>query len=148
MGQYGVYPDAFYRVSVKAVIRNDSGHVLCVTETERDLWELPGGGLDHGETIQQGLSRELAEEIGYIGTFTYSYADISTLYDPGGERCIMNIVFDVILDSPDSIQPGKDVFQMEYKDPKQFRSVNYRSGQLIYKHVIDRNFSVRFDQSE
>ena len=51
MTTYGTYPSAFYRVSLKAVIRNGAGEVLCVTESERNMWELPGGGLDHGETI-------------------------------------------------------------------------------------------------
>jgi len=145
MTKYGKYPDAFYRVSLKAVIRNDKGEVLCVCESERDFWELPGGGLDHEETIEQGLARELKEEIGYTGKFTYSYVDTTTLYDPGGERCILNIAFDVELESPDLINPGPDVFQMEYKDPTQFKHVDYRGGQMIYKHAVDHNFPIKFD---
>lgn len=30
-------------------------------------WRLPGGGLDHGEAPQEGLRRELAEEVGLKG---------------------------------------------------------------------------------
>ncbi len=146
MTKYGKYPEAFYRVSLKAVIRNDKNDVLCVTESERDFWELPGGGLDHGETIEQGLARELKEKIGYTGKFSFTYADITTLFTDTEERCSMNIAFNVALSEPDAIKTGEDVFQMEYKDPLQFKDVDYRGGQLIYKHAIDHDFPVKFDR--
>lgn len=53
----------FYRVSVKAFIKNQDGKVLVVKENQ-DTWSLPGGGLDHGEEPLVGLARELHEEIG------------------------------------------------------------------------------------
>ncbi len=146
MTKYGKYPEAFYRVSVKAVIRNDAGDVLCVTESERDMWELPGGGLDHGETIEQGLARELEEEIGYTGKFTYTFADATPLYEDMSERCMCYIAFNVTLERPEAITPGIDVFQMEYKDPTQFTTVGYRGGQMIYKHAIDHAFPIKFDR--
>ena len=146
MTQYGNYPDAFYRVSLKAVIRNDKQQVLCVTESERDFWELPGGGIDHGETIQQGLARELKEEIGYTGDFTYAYTDATPLFEDLSGRCVMYIAFDVILANPEGISCGEDVFQMEYKDPAQFKDVDYRGGQMIYKHAVDHNFPIQFDR--
>lgn len=44
--------DYLFRVSLKCVIRNDAGEVLAVKEVGRDFWDLPGGGMDHGESIQ------------------------------------------------------------------------------------------------
>lgn len=143
---YGKYPEAFYRVSLKAVIRNDSGDVLCVCESERDFWELPGGGLDHGETIRDCLARELNEEIGYKGEFTYQFADMTPLFDDMSDRCVMYIAFDVTLGNPKGVRPGKDVFQMEYKEPLQFAHVDYRGGQMIYKHAVDHGFPIKFDR--
>lgn len=55
-------PDCFYRVSVKALVVDSSQKFLLVRE-ENGLWELPGGGLDFGENPQQGLRRELFEEM-------------------------------------------------------------------------------------
>jgi len=81
MNQEGKYPNTFYRVSVKALIRNDDGEVLVVKE-HQDKWELPGGGLDHGESIHDGLKRELLEELGIENDFTESFNKVVTQYMP------------------------------------------------------------------
>ena len=44
--------DYLYRVSLKSVIFNDHGEVLVVKESGRDWWDIPGGGMDHGESIK------------------------------------------------------------------------------------------------
>ena len=40
------------------------GLLLLVRERVRDCWELPGGGIDPGESTRQAAVRELAEETG------------------------------------------------------------------------------------
>lgn len=52
-----------YRLSVKAIIKDDDDRVLLIREKD-GCWELPGGGLEHGEGIHEALRREVAEEIG------------------------------------------------------------------------------------
>ena len=57
--------DDWYRLSVHAVILNLAGEVLLLKATYGDeSWGLPGGALDPGETIHEGLHRECAEELG------------------------------------------------------------------------------------
>ena len=68
MSQQSQYPSTFYRVSLKAVIRDDQGRVLVNKEGSMDTWSLPGGGWDHGETEHEAIARELYEELGYRGT--------------------------------------------------------------------------------
>lgn len=41
-----------------------NGKVLLIQDPRSLRWELPGGGVEKGETIRQGLSREFAEEAG------------------------------------------------------------------------------------
>ena len=69
--------DCLYRISLKALIYNDVGQILVVKEIDRTYWDLPGGGMDFGETIESSLKRELYEEVGYKGGLHYQLFDAS-----------------------------------------------------------------------
>ena len=69
--------DYLYRISLKALIYNDAGQILVVREIDRTYWDLPGGGMDFGETIKSSLKRELLEEVGYKGDLRYQLFDAS-----------------------------------------------------------------------
>jgi ADP-ribose pyrophosphatase YjhB (NUDIX family) len=56
--------DSLYRISVKALIQDESGKTLVVRTGDDRGWTLPGGGVDHGEDVVQGLQREILEELG------------------------------------------------------------------------------------
>jgi ADP-ribose pyrophosphatase YjhB (NUDIX family) len=50
--------------SVTAIVTDATGAILMVHKTDNDLWALPGGGMDLGESITQAVSREVKEETG------------------------------------------------------------------------------------
>jgi 8-oxo-dGTP diphosphatase len=50
-------------VSLKALIF-DADRSILVAQTKDGFWELPGGGWEHGETMQNCLRREVMEELG------------------------------------------------------------------------------------
>jgi len=53
-----------HSVSVAAAIVADDGRTLAIQRRDNSHWEPPGGVLEHGETIDQCLVREVFEETG------------------------------------------------------------------------------------
>ena len=49
-------------VAVTAVVVNDQGELLLQKRTDNDLWGLPGGAMNTGESIGQAVIREVKEE--------------------------------------------------------------------------------------
>lgn len=65
-----IHPDAnrqssaiFHRRAARAIVLNGDNILMLYTERYHD-YTLPGGGVDEGEDIVQGLIRELKEETG------------------------------------------------------------------------------------
>lgn len=58
--------EQIFHIGVKALIRDDTGRVLLVSETahEDKHWDIPGGRMEPGEDLLMTLRRELQEEIG------------------------------------------------------------------------------------
>jgi ADP-ribose pyrophosphatase YjhB (NUDIX family) len=54
------------RQAARAVLLDPDDHVLLVRFVfpKGTFWALPGGGLDEGESVENGLRRELREELG------------------------------------------------------------------------------------
>jgi 8-oxo-dGTP diphosphatase len=55
---------ARHSVSVTGVITDDRGQALLIQRRDNHRWEPPGGVLELGETIHDGLRREVREETG------------------------------------------------------------------------------------
>jgi 8-oxo-dGTP diphosphatase len=53
-----------HSVSVAAVITDDHGRALLIQRRDNGRWEPPGGVLELGESIEDGLRREAREETG------------------------------------------------------------------------------------
>ncbi|HUP91405.1 MAG TPA: RNA pyrophosphohydrolase [Solimonas sp.] len=53
-----------FRPNVGLVLARPSGEVLWAKRIGQDAWQFPQGGIQDGETAEQALFRELAEELG------------------------------------------------------------------------------------
>lgn len=56
--------DHRHSVSVAGVVVDSEGRALVTRRRDNGRWEAPGGVLEHGETIDDGLRREVYEETG------------------------------------------------------------------------------------
>jgi len=61
-------PNNFYCTSMKALILNEAKDKFLVCKKETGVWVLPGGKLDYGESPQEGLRREIMEEMNIEAT--------------------------------------------------------------------------------
>ncbi len=52
-----------FRIGVNALIF-DEGRVLLAHRRDIDWWNLPGGGMEIGETVEEAIRREVREETG------------------------------------------------------------------------------------
>jgi len=108
------YREAFYRVSVKAIIKNSEGQVLLVKEGG-DNWDLPGGGIDHGEDASTAMRRELWEEISVKEVLSMDMKTVVTFEVAESERYGLWIVYDVTVGDSEFAM-GHDVRAMEFMD--------------------------------
>jgi len=130
------YPNAFYRVSVKAVIRNSQKHVLLVKEHIED-WVLPGGGLDHGEDAVAALERELKEELAVNNVLSAKLLSTYTFYATRKEAWYMWLLYDVEIDSFDA-EAAPDISEAAYVDISDFMNSDNKAEQHICKAIIGK----------
>ncbi|EWT06828.1 NUDIX hydrolase [Intrasporangium chromatireducens Q5-1] len=84
--------------SVVAIVTDDQGRVLLIHKTDNNLWALPGGGHDIGESISDTVVREVKEETGYdvvVERVTGLYTNPRHVmaYDDGEVRQQFSIAF-------------------------------------------------------
>jgi len=85
-------------VAVTAFVPNDAGELLLIRRSDNDLWALPGGAQDIGETIAQTVVRETREESGITVEVTglvgiYSDPNHVIEYSDGETRQQFSICF-------------------------------------------------------
>ncbi|MGP3688567.1 NUDIX hydrolase [Streptomyces sp. IBSNAI002] len=84
--------------SVTVVTLDDDGRILLIHRTDNDLWALPGGGVDVGESVSDAAVRETREETGFTVEVTgliglYTNPRHVMAYDDGEVRQQFSICF-------------------------------------------------------
>lgn len=91
------------RIVMAALIKTDGRYLICRRPEGKRLagyWEFPGGKLEQGETPEQGLARELMEELGFE-------AEIGTIFDArleGGEFLVLYYFASVASGEPTALE--------------------------------------------
>ncbi|MFI9384165.1 NUDIX hydrolase [Kutzneria sp. NPDC052558] len=86
------------RVAVSAFVLDDTGRLLMIRRTDNDLYAIPGGGQEVGETVADAVVREVAEETGIDVEVTgvigiYSNPAHVIAYDDGEVRQEFSLCF-------------------------------------------------------
>jgi 8-oxo-dGTP pyrophosphatase MutT (NUDIX family) len=127
--------DYLYRVSVKCLIQNEKGEVLVVKETGRDWWDLPGGGMDHHESIKSAIAREMKEEVNLEGDFIYKILDIDEpTYLSPHDFWQIRLIYRVTPENM-SFSAGEDGDEVSFMSPNLFKNSPITTEQKIYRYA-------------
>lgn len=106
---------AAYRVTVKGLVRDNTRRLLFVRE-RGDIWDLPGGGLEHGEGLEESLRREFREEVQVEIEILPTAPIIIPTWHSKFDDPVIIIAFEVILLGEP--QAGEEVEELAYLHPQ------------------------------
>ena len=126
--------DYLFRVSIKCLIRDESGRVLVVKESGRDWWDLPGGGLDHGESVKTAIAREMREEVGMTGDFTYRVVAVEDpLYSTRQNFYQIRLIVELFPETM-AFSAGEDGDEVKYIDPATLQHSEELRERQVYEY--------------
>jgi NADH pyrophosphatase NudC (nudix superfamily) len=104
--------------AVAALITNGEGKLMMVTrgiEPDYGKLDLPGGFVDHNETIEEAIKRELFEELGmktkslkYLGSAPNEYIF------SGFSVFTIDMAFEVVPESVENLKPMDDILDYRF----------------------------------
>jgi len=115
-------------LSVTAIVRNDKGELLLVHKVDNDLWALPGGGMDVGESISEAVVREVKEETGLDVEVTgivgiYTDPKHVMAYDDGEVRQQCSVCFRTRLLGGE-LRTSEETKEVKFVDPEGLSSLD------------------------
>jgi ADP-ribose pyrophosphatase YjhB (NUDIX family) len=129
--------------SVTAIVPNERGELLLVHNTDNDLWALPGGGMDVGESMADTVVREVKEETGIDVEVTgvvgiYTNPNHVMAYDDGEVRQQCSICFTTRL-LGGQLATSSETSEVEFVAPDRLDSLNiHPSMRLRIDHYLER----------
>ena len=135
--QNSKYPSTFYRVSLKAIIRNPQGQVLAVksnTDLFNGTWDLPGGGMEHGDDELSTLAKEFYEEALIDAPITaYRLLGMEPRYTAHKQAWWLGVFYEVVLPDGFAYGIGQDSSDVRFIDPLEFKDSEHITEQLLYR---------------
>jgi 8-oxo-dGTP pyrophosphatase MutT (NUDIX family) len=129
--------------SVTAIVPNERGELLLVLKTDNDLWALPGGAMDVGESMAATVIREVKEETGIDVAVTgvvgiYTNPNHVMAYDDGEVRQQCSICFTTRM-LGGQLATSSETSEVEFVAPDRLDSLNiHPSMRLRIDHYLER----------
>jgi ADP-ribose pyrophosphatase YjhB (NUDIX family) len=107
------------------------GQILLVRHEKggKSYWLLPGGGVDYGETVEEGLKREFREEVG-LDVTVRKLVLVHDSIPPDRHRQVLNLYFTV-----ECPNPTLKVTQDHVLKGAQFHPLDSLPGLTLYPNV-------------
>jgi 8-oxo-dGTP pyrophosphatase MutT (NUDIX family) len=129
--------------SVTVAVRDDRGRILLIHKVDNNLWALPGGGHDAGESITDTAVREVREETGLgvevvrlVGTYTNPHHVMA--YDDGEVRQQFSLCFEGRWIGGQPREDGTETKEVRWVDPADLDQLNiHPSMRLRIDHALD-----------
>ena len=122
-------PACFYRVSIKALALDESRTKFLVVQEENGLWELPGGGLDWGTTPEEGLRREIREEMGLGVMKVANNPSYFMTFKNHREHHVVNLFYEVELKDL-AFTPSDECVEIRFVTPEQAKALTPQMGNV------------------
>ncbi|MDB5181957.1 MAG: hydrolase [Candidatus Saccharibacteria bacterium] len=131
-----VIPSPFYRVSVKALIFDNQKRLLVFQDSE-GKYEMPGGGWEHGESLDECITRELKEEMlivpGTIGAVQFVY---SGQHEKGYHK--MCVAVPVVPVSYEFVPNGDGLVAARFVTREEFLQIRFQVNEQAVRDYVDQ----------
>ncbi|MFD3804956.1 NUDIX domain-containing protein [Streptomyces sp. NPDC058619] len=130
-------------VAASAVVTDSEGRILLQRRTDNDLWALPGGGMDLGDSLPGTAVREVKEETGLdveitglVGTYTDPRHVIE--YSDGEVRRQFNVCFTARVTGGE-LSLSDESTELRFVAPADFDALPmHHTQRLRVRHFLER----------
>ena len=115
--------------STTAAVRDDAGRLLLIHKVDNDLWALPGGAMETGESIVDAAVREVSEETGLTVELTglvgiYTDPGHVMAYDDGEVRQEFSVCFHARVVDGEAREDGSETKAVRWVEPGDVVTLN------------------------
>ncbi len=130
--------------AASAVVVDQDGRVLLHRRTDNELWSIPGGGMEVGETIAETVVREVEEETGLkveperlVGIYTNRRHVVA--YDDGEVRQQFSICFACHVVGGQLVERADESLEVGFYSPEQIEGMPmHPSIRLRIAHYLEK----------
>lgn len=116
--------NGYYRLSVKALIFDESRTRFLLAQEDNGKWELPGGGLDWGENFEEGIKREVKEEMGLeVISIAKQPSYLTTAQRDSDGAWTANVLFETKLENLD-FTPSSECMDIKFVTKEEALELN------------------------
>lgn len=132
-------PNCFYRVSIKGLLLDETGKKFAIILEDNGIWELPGGGLDWGESPHEALRREVREEMGLTVTDISPFPSYYLIGKNMDDNWTLNLVFEIKVKDL-NFTPSDECQELRFVSPEEVKSLNaFRTVKELAEQFSKKN---------